>query len=242
MTTMGRSSSGRRCKRSAGSPGLALCRALRLRGPFRAARRGRSVGRRIARGKQLLDLLVELLLGSRAGGARRLLRRVFHVGRSVGQITHASVLLQARSKSIQTRQSLAKLKQGAAKEKAWIALDRLGGIEPFQWVAPTAGAKRSSPAPFPAGQAAPDGGSWATKPKIARFLIFASKIQLALQERSRLRPGDALALTPLATLALARRGALGGGAFQFAALAFGRHALGCGLFAMGLGMGAEVAP
>ena len=82
----------------------------------------------------------------------------------------------------------------------------------------------------------------ATKLKIARFLIFASKIRLALQERSRLRPGDALPLTPLATLALARRSAFGGGAFQFAALAFGRHALGGGLFAMGLGMGAEVAP
>jgi acylphosphatase len=69
--------------RSAGSPGLALCRALRLR-PIRAADRGRRrVGGRIARWKRLFDLLVEFLLGRSAPPAQRLLRLVLHVGRSV---------------------------------------------------------------------------------------------------------------------------------------------------------------
>ena len=78
--------------------------------------------------------------------------------------------------------------------------------------------------------------------KIARFLIFASKIRFSLKRAERARPDAPPPLTPLLTLALAGGGAFGGRAFQFAALAPGGEALGGGLLAMGLGMGAEIPP
>jgi hypothetical protein len=49
---------------------------------------------------------------------------------------------QAKSKFFKIRPSRAKGSQRKSKEKAWISLDSLVGIEPFQGVAPTPKAKR----------------------------------------------------------------------------------------------------
>jgi hypothetical protein len=57
---------------------------------------------------------------------------------------------QAESKFTQIQQSPAKPGKEKQRKKALISLDSLGGIEPFQWVAPTPKGKiffvRSSPA------------------------------------------------------------------------------------------------
>jgi predicted component of type VI protein secretion system len=60
------------------------------------------------------------------------------------------IALQANSKSSQIQQNPAKPGQRKSKKKAWICLDFLVRIEPFQSVALTPGPKKSFPAPFPA--------------------------------------------------------------------------------------------
>jgi hypothetical protein len=60
-----------------------------------------------------------------------------------------SPFVQAKSKLSQIQQSPEKPGQGKSKKKAWICLDFLGGIEPFQWFVLTPRAKKSLPAPFP---------------------------------------------------------------------------------------------
>jgi hypothetical protein len=61
-------------------------------------------------------------------------------------------LSQGPKKYSQIKQSRAKLEPNPAKEKAWIPLDRLRGIEPFQGVAPTPQANTIvfDPGPAPA--------------------------------------------------------------------------------------------
>jgi hypothetical protein len=61
-----------------------------------------------------------------------------------------SPFVQAKSKFSQIQQSPAKPSQRKSKKKAWISLDFLGGIEPFQWFMLTPRAKKSFPASFSA--------------------------------------------------------------------------------------------
>jgi hypothetical protein len=58
-------------------------------------------------------------------------------------------LFQANSKFSQIQQNLAKPEQNPSKKKAWISLDSLVRIEPFQWVAPTPRAKKFFSRSFP---------------------------------------------------------------------------------------------
>jgi predicted component of type VI protein secretion system len=60
------------------------------------------------------------------------------------------IALQANSKSSQIQQNPAKPGQRKSKKKAWICLDFLVRIEPFQSVALTPGPKKSFAPPFPA--------------------------------------------------------------------------------------------
>jgi hypothetical protein len=53
-----------------------------------------------------------------------------------------SNIFQAKSKFSQIQQNPAKPEQNQAKKRAWISLDFLRGIEPFQQVMPTPGAKK----------------------------------------------------------------------------------------------------
>jgi hypothetical protein len=56
---------------------------------------------------------------------------------------------QARSKFSQIQPSQARASQRESKKKAWISLDSLVRIEPFQWVIATPHGKNSLLAPFP---------------------------------------------------------------------------------------------
>jgi hypothetical protein len=60
-----------------------------------------------------------------------------------------SRLIQINPKFSQIQQSPAMPSQRKSKKKAWISLDFLVGIEPFQWVIVTPQGKKSFLAPFP---------------------------------------------------------------------------------------------
>jgi hypothetical protein len=70
---------------------------------------------------------------------------------------------QANSKFSQIQQNLAKPGQNQSKKKAWISLDSLVRIEPFQGVTPTPGAKKIF-LPFLALQAALRQGALERRP------------------------------------------------------------------------------
>jgi hypothetical protein len=59
------------------------------------------------------------------------------------------IVIQISPKLFKIQPSPGKPEQSQSKKKAWISLDSLGGIEPFQRVALTPGAKNLGLAPFP---------------------------------------------------------------------------------------------
>jgi hypothetical protein len=79
---------------------------------------------------------------------------------------------QADSKLNQIQQNPATPGQRESKEKAWISLDSLVRIEPFQGVALTPQGKKLFPAPFPAAALHTEGGFIPDRGKVPRILIF----------------------------------------------------------------------
>src|ERR1700728_1587055 len=103
------------------------------------------------------------------------------------------IAIQAESKLSQIRQSPAKPRQRKSKKKAWISLDFLGGIEPFQSVMLTPQAKNlCHPCPFCPSETVPafmSASHWRPPAAISERLDrTTSSVNRKDKSRRRLRP------------------------------------------------------